>query len=85
MRRFEHVPTIYVLSKNMKKVKFFHQNIIVFTAMKYCRILHGHVCVMYALYLFFCNVDPSWFSEDCLFKVVAFKNMFINSMSFLCK
>ena len=25
---------------------FFHLNITIFTAVKYCSILHGHVCVM---------------------------------------
>ena len=40
------VPTIYVLSKNKKKYQNFHLKIIIFTAVKYCSILHGHVCVM---------------------------------------
>ena len=47
MRRFLRVPTIYVLSKNKKNVSFFHLKITIFTAVKYCSILHGHVCVMY--------------------------------------
>ena len=37
---------IYVLSKNKKNIKNFHLKIIIFTAVKYCCILHGHVCVM---------------------------------------
>ena len=41
LRRFSHVPTIYVLSKNKKNIKNFHLKIIIFTAVKYC-----HVCVM---------------------------------------
>ena len=40
------MPTIYVLSKNKKNIKKFHLKIIIFTALKYCNILHGHVCVM---------------------------------------
>ena len=35
-----------VLSKNKKNVTFFLQKITIFTAMKYCSILHGHVCIM---------------------------------------
>ena len=30
----------------MKKLKIFHLKIIIFTAVKYCCILHGRVCVM---------------------------------------
>ena len=37
---------IYVLSKNKKKVTFFHLKIQVFTAVKNCSILHGRVIVM---------------------------------------
>ena len=40
------VPTIYVLSKNKKIITFFHLKITIFTAVKYCYILYGHVCVM---------------------------------------
>ena len=39
-------PPRYVLSKNKKNIKNFHLKIINFTAVKYCCILHGHVCVM---------------------------------------
>ena len=39
-------PPIDVLSKNKKDIKNFHLIIIIFTAVKYCSILHGHVCVM---------------------------------------
>ena len=46
MRRFKRVPTIYVLSKNKKLITIFHLKIIIFIAVKYCCILHGHVCVM---------------------------------------
>ena len=35
-----------VLSKNMKIYKKKHLKIIIFTAVKYCSILHGHICVM---------------------------------------
>ena len=37
-------PMIYVLSKN-EKISHFHQKITIFTALKYCSILHGGVCV----------------------------------------
>ena len=46
-RFYKRVPTIYILSKNKKKITFFHLNITFFTTVKYCSILHGHVCVMY--------------------------------------
>ena len=45
------VPTIYVWSKNKNNIKIFHLKIIIFTAVKYCSILHGHVCVMVILLL----------------------------------
>ena len=35
-----------VLSKNKRNSIIFHLKIIVFTAVKYCCILHGRVCVM---------------------------------------
>ena len=41
------VPTIYVLSEIMKKLKKFHLKMNIFTAGKYCYILHGCVCVMH--------------------------------------
>ena len=34
------------MSKNKKTIKNFHLKITIFTAVKYCSILHGHVCVM---------------------------------------
>ena len=37
---------IYVLSKNKKTITIFHLKIIIFTAVKYCCILHGRVFVM---------------------------------------
>ena len=37
---------IYVLCKIKKNITFFHLKITIFTAVKYCCILHGHVCVM---------------------------------------
>ena len=40
------VPTIYVLSKNKKNIKNFHLKINIFTAVKYCSILHGQFCVI---------------------------------------
>ena len=46
LRRFYSVPTIYVLSKNMKNITIFHLKIIIFTAVKYHSILHGHIGVM---------------------------------------
>ena len=45
------MPTICVLSKHLKNITIFHQKIIVFTAMKYCSILHRRVCVMIFVFL----------------------------------
>ena len=33
-------------SKNKKNITTFHLKIVIFIAVKYCSILHGHVCVM---------------------------------------
>ena len=41
-----HIHMIYVLSNSKKNIKIFHLKIIVFTAVKYCSILHRRVCVM---------------------------------------
>ena len=41
------VRTINVLSKNKKNIKNFHLKMNIFTAVKYCCILHGHVFVMF--------------------------------------
>ena len=41
---------IYVLSKIKKYLTFFHMKITIFTAVKYCSILHGHVCVMRSIF-----------------------------------
>ena len=38
---------VYVLSKNKKNNKNFHQKIIIFTAVKNSSILHWHVNVMF--------------------------------------
>ena len=46
MRRFYRVPTIYVLSKNMKNIIFFSSKNIIFRVFKNSSILHGYVCVM---------------------------------------
>ena len=32
--------------KNKKNVIFFHLKNTIFTAVKYCSIMHGHVCLM---------------------------------------
>ena len=40
------VPTINVFSKHKKNIKIIHQKVNIFTAVKYCCILHWHVCVM---------------------------------------
>ena len=40
------MPTNFILSKNMKIVKRFRLKIVIFTALKYCSILHGCVCIM---------------------------------------
>ena len=45
LRRFKRVPTIKVLSKNKNSIKNASE-IMIFTAVNYCSILHGHVCVM---------------------------------------
>ena len=42
-------PQSMFLAKMRKNIKKFHLKIIIFTYMKYCSILHGHVCVMEAL------------------------------------
>ena len=47
--RTASVPTIYILSKNKKIIKFFHLKIIFFTTLKNCCELHGHVFVMLLL------------------------------------
>ena len=46
LQNIDCVPTIYVLSKNQKNIKKNYLKIIIFTAVKYCCILHGRVCVM---------------------------------------
>ena len=38
--------------ENKKIIIFFHLKINIFTAVKYCCILHGRVCVMYAEFSF---------------------------------
>ena len=41
------MPTINVFSKNKKNIFFFfHLKIIIFTAVKNCNVLNGHVFVM---------------------------------------
>ena len=42
--------TIYVLSKNKKNITIYHLKIIIFTAVKHCRmhVLHRRVIVMYS-------------------------------------
>ena len=46
---YSRVPTIYVLSKNMKIVKKIQLKIVIFTAVKNRCILHGRVFVMITL------------------------------------
>ena len=41
----------YVRAKIRKKFTIFHLKIIIFTAVKYCSILHGRVCVMLHIHL----------------------------------
>ena len=53
MRRFLCVPTINVLEQKKKNIIIFHLKINIFTAVKYCCILYGCVCVMTCL----CNLD----------------------------
>ena len=45
-RRFQHVPTIYVLSKNKKNNQFFPMKFSTFASEKLLCILHGQVFVM---------------------------------------
>ena len=40
-----------VLSKNEKNITCFHLKIIIFTAVKYCCILHGRACLMCRTFL----------------------------------
>ena len=44
-----NISTIYVLSKNEKNIIIFYLKINIFTAVKYCCLLHGRVCVMLEL------------------------------------
>ena len=46
LQNIDCVPTINVLGKNKKIIKKFHMKMNIFTAVKYCCILHGRVCVM---------------------------------------
>ena len=46
VRRFLHVRTIYVLSKNKKNIIFFPLKIFISYNLKHRCILHGHVFVM---------------------------------------
>ena len=55
----------------MKIFKTFHLKIIIFTAVKYCCILHGRVCVMgYAIDEVFMTVS-SWSSGPHFFSYIA--------------
>ena len=45
----------HVLSKNKKNITIFHLQIIIFTVVKYCSILHGRVCVMSFMLMKFLN------------------------------
>ena len=53
MRRFLRVPTINVLIKNKKNIKIVHLKMNIFTAVKYCCILYGRVCVILIRTMFF--------------------------------
>ena len=47
VRRFWREPTIYMsIWAKLRKISHFNPKITIFTAMKYCSILHGHICVM---------------------------------------
>ena len=46
--------------KKKKNIKKFHLKIIIFTAVKYCCILHGHVCVMYFFFIF--HKGHTWYT-----------------------
>ena len=45
VRRFQHIPSIYVLSKSKKNIIIFHLKINIYTAVKYCCIF-GRVFIM---------------------------------------
>ena len=64
MRRFLRVPTIYILSKNMKIVKQIQLKTVIFTAVKNRCILHG--CVFVLKEGDTCTSDVVWFL-CCLF------------------
>ena len=56
-------PQSMFFSKNMKNIEQFHLKMNIFTAVKYCCILHGRVCVMHIIILLFAYTE-SRFSHD---------------------
>ena len=62
-RRFYHVPTIYVLSKNKKNIKIFQLKIFNFLKLKNLCILHGQIFVMKSQSMFQ-HVQPCQRHDD---------------------
>ena len=56
------MPTIYVLSKNLKIVKQFQLKIVIFTAVKKGCILHGRFFVMTRLKYMYANDEDTAFN-----------------------
>ena len=54
--------TINVFSKNKKNIRNFHLKINMFTAVKFCCILHGRVCVL-MLQKFLLQIDMRFFDQ----------------------
>ena len=65
----KHVHTIYVLSKNKKIINPFHLKIFFFTAVKYCKILLRHVCVMWCCLT---SKESPGFTIRCFFRTLVF-------------
>ena len=79
------MPTIHVLSKNKKNIKNFHLKIIIFTAVKNCSILHGHVFLLLCHHVLSHVVDvlttwdlrvmpeqisTTWLMEKCIIQFI---------------
>ena len=58
-KNFLCVPTIYVLSKNMKIMKTFQPKIVIFIAVKNRCMLHGHVFVVHTKVILSLNLTQS--------------------------
>ena len=58
---------LYFRAKNKKNVTIFHLKITIFTAVKYCSILHGHVCVMVS-FTYLRNKISAEYKTKCWFQ-----------------